>query len=237
MGLEVQAEAYPRVNKYYYPPKKAEPPTITGLLIIFIAEILIIVGYFSDDFLLRYFYYWASLTTLGIIGIVLAFIGFMHIYRDRSSYPEPHPNNMRQALLFYIFGIIFSFFPFVLVLILLVSLNGADNGVLRAIFYSVSILSLIGPLLWFFGGYKVLSDLIPFSKKILMKIALWIFVIAIALSFVQFIIIFSPLHYFPHLIASLTRNLYILSHIFFTICFFFAYDFQKNNPQLRRSSR
>lgn len=231
----MRATSFSRPTQRSYNYKKPESPTVTGLLIMLIAGIIIIISYFSDDVLGGYFYYGQSLTTLGFIGLIIAFFGFLKIYGDRFSYPEPHPNNMRQALIFYIVGIILSVGP---ILFMIVYINtggfGTITSVIRIIFYIIFIFSIVGPLLWIFGRYKVLFSLLPVYRRSFLMIAYYIFIIAVLISVILYILLIT--HYYSdyYLTSGIIKNLYLLSHIFFTICFFFAYDYQKQNSQLQR---
>ena len=75
--------------------KPSKQETTTGLAYMLIAGILIIIGQFICFI-------------ISIIGSILALVGFIRIYMDRYSYPDPHRTNMKISLIFYILGIILS---------------------------------------------------------------------------------------------------------------------------------
>ena len=117
---------------YQYPP--GETPTVKGLFFMLIAGLLIIVGSFVCF-------------VISIIGYILAIIGFFKIHGDRHAYPEPHPTNMTQSLIFYILGIAIAIIGGVIALLLSNTLE----------FFNLFILAFSG------GGFLYLAsaELLP----------------------------------------------------------------------------
>jgi hypothetical protein len=210
-----------------------ETPTSSGLMIMLIAGIILIISLFTTDFLdYEFFMSSHNLSFLGFIGLIIAFIGVLKIYNDRQSHPEPHPYNMRYAfrlyflvIILYIYLIIMNF-PFVYLFI-----NDFSPYTYAFIFFSSYALSIIVLLLWLIGKYKVLAYLIPGYRKIFLKIAIIFFIISIIFSIIQFISIYGlGFNYHVFLIfKELSRDFFVVSHILFIICFFFAYDHQKRS--------
>jgi uncharacterized BrkB/YihY/UPF0761 family membrane protein len=245
----------------YVPPtrySREDSPTVKGLLYMLIAGVLVLIGGFVCG-------------VISIIGYILALVGFFKIYSDKEAFPEPHPNNMRQSLIFYILGIIVIIIGIVVVVIsafILVMAVGEDTSISEAfdvfIFYLLIgiIISLIGGILWVFGRYKLLYSLMPEDKKSLLNIAMVIVILSMILGMIVLSILFNNMKgafedvdeeeklteknlqkYLTKFqteaisFTLLSGVLSIISEILFIICFYFAYDYQKQNPQLRTGGR
>jgi hypothetical protein len=237
-----------------------DSPTVKGLFFMLIAGILIIVGQFVCPI-------------LTIIGYVLALIGFFKIFTDRNSYPEPHPTNMKQSLFLYIFGIIIIIVGVIIGIWALFGLAfSAISGEVTiselfdsfATYFIISaIVVLFGSIVFIFGRYKLLIELVPPDKKGILKFAL---ILALILIIVGLVIL--P-YFYNEIRGSFKDNdevidrdnldklqkqlqkfqqktigitlvsavLGIVSEVLFLLCFYFAYDYQKHNPKTRLGTK
>lgn len=217
-------------NRY----KQIESRTVTGLLLMLIAGILMIISLFRNFSLYSFSGLRSNSIIIGLAGPILAFIGFLQIYKDRRSYPEPHPTSMKRALILYIIGIGFYFSYFIILSLFMFSIHDQSFlDTLRILYYLSLILMTIGPSFLIVGNYIVLSSLIPRSRMIFIRLAIIVFLISIFLIVFQLTMLLTHSYDPYYMISGISREVAILVHILFVICFFFAYDHQKRNPQLR----
>ena len=72
----------------------------------------------------------------------------------------------------------------------------------------------------------------PRAQEIFLRLALYVFIISLFLILLPIILIYISSYGHVYRIYEFGKDLIILSHILFAICFFFAYDYQKRNFRL-----
>ena len=124
-----------------------------------------------------------------------------------------------------------------------------------------SIISVIGSLLILFGRYKLLIGLMPGDKVGFLKAVVAIVVIISLIGIISFPIIFNDLkgafkdiesestgeddakliednlgkfEEKTWVITTINSVLSLIEQVLFLLCFYFAYEYQKRNPQLRK---
>jgi heme/copper-type cytochrome/quinol oxidase subunit 2 len=132
---------------------------------MFLAGILIIVGQLVCSL-------------ISLVGLVIGMMGFLKIYADRRSYPEPHPTNMKYSLIFYIFGIIITIIGVIAMVAATFSwglafVEGATAEEAFDLFLTYMLFAIIivlaGELCMIFARYKLLVELMPPNLKGFLK--------------------------------------------------------------------
>jgi hypothetical protein len=173
-------ESFDPYLQYGYP--EADSPTTKGLFYMFIAGLLLLVGSFVCGI-------------LGIIGLILAMIGFFKIYNDRDSYSEPHPTDTKKSLYFYLVGFIFIIIATIIILASAVSLielilgaedtsEAFDSFLLLLVLGSI--FGTVGEIFRLVGRYKLLIGLFPPKKINLLKNAV---IFAVVISIISLVLI------------------------------------------------
>lgn len=229
-------------------------PTAQGLLLMLVAGIIILLATLSS-----------VCAVLAIVGYIFALMGFLKIYRDRFSYPEPHPSNMRMSFLLYLIGLLITIaciFAIAAMAFWMVgaimtggSISDAFDKFITNMFAIIAVM-IIGSLCIIIARYKLLVGLMPPNRKGLLKMTMVVLVIVTLIGMVSGYILFNSLigsvkdssestdntaalknltefQTKSSILSLINEAVSVLSELLFVLCFYFAYDYQKNNPQLR----
>lgn len=258
-NVDDRERPYPPEPRYMPPHPPGMPmedsPTVKGLFYMLIAGILILIGSFVCGIISIIGY------ILALVGFFKIYSD-RHMYPEpHPSNMSTSLIFYLLGIIIVIIGIVFivaSAFILAASLVNNKDLSGAFDSFLLYIVIGTAII-LIGGLFWVFGRYKLLSSLMPEDKISFLNIAMVIVIVSMVIGLITIPILFSSLEgtfedidkdeeeltdkdinkYTAEIQAKtigftlINGALSIISEILFIICFYFAYDHQKRNPQLR----
>ncbi len=255
-GYPPPGYGYPPPGYGYPPPGYHIPdsPTVSGLFYMLIAGILILVGALVCG----------VISFIGYILAIIGFYKIYTDRNSYDEpHPSNMKLSLVLYILGIILVIVGAILIVIATFSLVFSmiegnLTSAFNSFLLYIVIG-ALIATIGEILWVFGRYKLLVKLMPVDRIGFLQAAVVIVIIVSIIGLIVVPILFSGLQgAFKGLdvedeesteelqrninkfsektsgISWLNAGLGIISQILFILCFYFAYDYQKKNPQLRK---